>query len=142
MTVTLDRSGQPEGDIAETVFFFDSGDPASLDLTASVEIDPVILRPMMSPDILWIPGTTICGNPTGVVTAIVTDHSSIASVVVHWSPTGGNQVTSPIINSGSVYLTTIGPFVVPGNIAVQIVATDTRGNTESAQVTFTVVPCP
>lgn len=89
---------------------------------------------MGSPNILGIPGSTVCRIPTGVVSAIVTDDSPIASAAPRWSPSGGDELTTPMAGSGSVYSTTIGPFVVSGSLTATIVATDIRGNSQTEQV--------
>jgi RNA polymerase sigma factor (sigma-70 family) len=140
ITISIDRTGLPEGDLGGTAHFTGEGTTVPLALLASVEVAPVFVRAATSPaTVVRDPGPA-CPPVTATqttISVIVTDDSGVASVVALWS--SGPTPLPPV--GGDGYAATFGPFVSPGTITFTIVATDTRGNTLQAPVSVDVVSC-
>ena len=125
LTVSIDRSGLPEGvTAAGTLSVTAEGHTVTADLSADVEHPPDLVVAEI-PSSLKVKVTTGCQGLVGRVGVDVSDESGIASVVASWA--GG----SVALNAASAlrWQGNLGPFFAEGVHDVTIVATDTRGNT-------------
>lgn len=143
INISMDRSGWAEGDYADTLAIVGDDDDESVQISGSVEIAPVFLRPQARPDTVFIPNTRVCGPSTTTISVIVQDDAAIDEVYVRWDPAGGNGVRTELVYQGNnVYSAQIGPFVAPGDVSPTITATDSRGNSSTTDVALIAVQCP
>jgi len=123
LTITFDRTGMPEGDVATEVQIAAGGRTSTLKFRARVERAPVI---SMSP----INGNGPCY--TGVVISLfITDESPFGTPTATWSgPTSG---TIPLQSNGEGAF--YGSWILPtlnGLYTYDIEVVDSRGNSSSA----------
>jgi RNA polymerase sigma factor (sigma-70 family) len=110
--------------------------------------DPVVVPPPPTappdttpPRIGTVTGPTSlsCAQPTGTVTAVVADATSVNLTWVNASPAGSRAMT----RSGDVWTATLGPFTsTSGAASFVVVATDAAGNQARVSRPFVLSPCP
>ncbi len=130
--VSLDRTGQAEGDLARDLSVRTEVGSEVVLLRASVEHPPVVtlVRALRS--------VTCNASPTVSVT--VADESTIRGVVATWigpGPTGTSAMTE---RSGG-WIGRVGPLTVNGTWAYTVTATDVRGNVGSLTGIVIVTGC-
>lgn len=142
VAVSMARGGVDEGSSMSSVSFSGQHDSTSLTITGRTEIAPAFLRPVARPNIVRIPSSPICGAALSTISVIVTDDSPIESVIIGWGPTGGSPVTSPMTPAGNgVYVASVGPFYIQGDVSPTITATDSRGNSASTTAELFSLAC-
>ena len=134
LTVSLDRSQLPEGDIEEVAAIGGDGGSGDVVVLARVERPPVI-------EIVRAPTTVPCRTSVvPVVAAAIDDESELVDVKLEWSGPGddGENDMSTDGNQGWIGRLELDP--VPGMWNYTVTATDARGN--SAVATAEVDFCP
>ncbi|HZD22640.1 MAG TPA: hypothetical protein VE569_04470, partial [Acidimicrobiia bacterium] len=137
--VLLDRENMVEGEMNESIRVAWEGEPVVIAVTASQIDDPILHAPQADPSTVQVKG---CGNTTTKVSVRVRDRSPLASVVVRWSPDGGDTTETPMLEvGGDFFEATIGPFTTVHTAAVKIVATDEMGYAGGATISVEVTAC-
>jgi hypothetical protein len=139
VTVTLDRTGLPEGDISTLVNVSTSaGATAAITLTARVEHPPVftVLGPTGT-----IAACNFANNPP--LSVQFSDESPIATMTVHWDlPAPGDlPLTLRAFDVAVGYLGIQNPK--EGTYPWSVTITDSRGNSTTVKESFSIVYlCP
>lgn len=143
VTVSVDRSGAPEGELSGVVAFTEPGSSsAEVDLSAAIERPPVIRRPSAQPAFVYVVDGSTCGSQVAVISAIVTDESPLVSVALVWGVAGGTENTTQMTFEGNnVFEGVVGPFEITGDVSPRIVAVDSRGNAASTSAQLASVSC-
>ena len=134
LTVSLDRSQLPEGDIVEAASIGGDGGGGDVVVLARVERSPVI-------DIVRAPTTIPCRTSVvPVVAAAIDDESELVDVTLEWSGPGDDGETDMSTDGTGGWIGRLQLDPVPGLWRYTVTAVDARGNSADAggEVTF----CP
>jgi hypothetical protein len=141
--VALERETIEEGEIAETITVAWDGGSVGVSVVGAQLGNPIMHNPQARPSTVQVDGGSGCSDIRTTVSVRVRDSSTLASVVVRWSPDGGGTREEPMSDvGGDVYEAVIGPFTAAQSAEVRMVATDELGNAGGASVTVAVVACP
>ncbi|MFZ0013948.1 MAG: hypothetical protein WAL25_07515, partial [Acidimicrobiia bacterium] len=141
--VALDRETIQEGEITETITVAWEGGSVDIAVVGTHVGNPIMHNPQARPPTVQVDGGSGCSEIRTTVSVRVSDTSTLASVVVRWSPDGGATREEPMSDvGGDVYEAVIGPFTAPQSAEVRMVATDELGNAGGASVTVAVLACP
>jgi hypothetical protein len=135
VTVSAERAGLPEGSSQGGLTVrWDEGTVA-IAVTASRETPPTIGAVSVV--------RTACGQGgrTVYVSLPVQDEAGVASVSLAWSGPGRSGTTALSVAGGDVWAGPIGPFPAGGQVQLEVVATDTRGNEATRNSSIPVDPC-
>jgi hypothetical protein len=85
-----------------------------------------------------------CGQAgrTVYVSVPIQDQSGVASASLAWSGPGRSGTSALSGVAGDVWAGSLGPFAAGGQVQLEVVATDTRGNQGRRSGSITVDPCP
>jgi hypothetical protein len=121
----------PEGPTAGAVRVSWPGGSVQVRVRATVERPPRIGERTATPPRIETssPG---CQGGTALVQAAVEDESGLAAVVLEW---GNGPTRAPMTQRSGSWFARLGPVPEPGTVPWRIVATDSRGNTATAQGT-------
>jgi hypothetical protein len=135
LSVSVSRDGLPEGDADGTVELAWGGPARTVAVALGVEHAPELGGLSAFPAQLRV---LPCTPSASSVQATVRDESPLASVVLRW---GGQQV--PMAFRNGAWSARLGPVPDPGMVPWEVVASDARGNSASAQgPEVQVLGCP
>jgi len=129
LTVSADRTGLPEGTAAGAVRLSWPGGSTQVRVQLVVEHPPRIGERTATPSRLVVAGAG-CTGTTALVEAAVDDESGLATVVLEW---GDGPTRVAMAQRSGTWFARLGPVPKPGTVPWRIVATDTRGNTATAE---------
>ena len=134
VTVSLDRSQLPEGDIEAVASIGGDGGSGDVVVLARVERPPLI-------DIVRAPTTLPCRTSVvPVVAAAIDDESELVDVTLEWSGPGDDGENDMTTDGNQGWIGRLELDPVPGTWNYAVTATDARGN--SATATGEVDFCP
>lgn len=130
ITVAVDRSGQPEGDLTGALTFGGNGGSANVAVVGRVERGPTVsISTTPSPLGTMYTPSAGCVPVTASISAVVADESRIGSVALHWRGPGGAPASSvPMTLRVDRWVAPLGPFTAGGALEWWVRATDARGN--------------
>ncbi|HZC99541.1 MAG TPA: sigma-70 family RNA polymerase sigma factor [Actinomycetes bacterium] len=131
LAVGADRTGLPEGTAASAVQLSWPGGSIQVRVQVAVEHPPRIGERTATPSQIEVSGSG-CAGSTALVQAAVDDESGLAAVVLEW---GDGPSRVPMAQRSGTWFARLGPVPEPGMVPWRIVATDTRGNTATADGT-------
>lgn len=140
LTVVLNRSGLVEGAVRGTleISAAPTGGSFRLPLSGSVNNPPRIELRSVSDTLAYSGAEANCLPQTGRVSALVTDDSGVASVVLRWSDGGNHSVT---LSQDGMWYGSYGPFSAVRAYTLTVTATDVNRNAEALRFTVSVVSC-
>jgi RNA polymerase sigma factor (sigma-70 family) len=136
VTVSAQRAGLPEGaSQGALTVAWDEGTVA-VAITAARETPPEIgsvsvVRSGCSP-----------AGRTVYVSVPIRDESGVASASLAWNGPGRSGTSTLSAVGGDLWAGSLGPFPAGGQVHLEVVATDTRGNEARRSGSITVDPCP
>ncbi len=144
VTITLNRAGFSEGDIAGTLDFVGNGSMVVVDVSGSVETPPVIDFVSTTVSTIQAEGEG-CPADRAVLEVGASDDTGVAAVTARFSLDGSSAETedSLSVNSQGVWsgiITGVQQGAVP-QLDIVVVAIDERGNTAEATWSLLVIPC-
>lgn len=129
VVVTLARSRVAEGAIRATVALESDGGSASVAVTGSHDVAPVVSVRRPSVPGLLTNSSPSCSPTQTSISATVADESAIAAVTLHWSgpgsAPGGSQ---PMALRSGAWTAPLGRFSTIGTVTYWVTARDSRGN--------------
>jgi RNA polymerase sigma factor (sigma-70 family) len=128
LTVTADRAGLAEGTASGAVQLAWQGGSTRVRVQLAVERPPRIGQLTATPMEILVPSPG-CAGTTALAQAVVDDESGLASVVLEW---GDGPTRVPMTERSGTWFAQLGPVAKPATIPWRVVATDTRGNTATA----------
>jgi RNA polymerase sigma factor (sigma-70 family) len=136
LTIRADRSGLAEGRSTGSLVITWDGGSVTVKVSVVEERGPVVGSPRVLRSTCTSTGRMV------VVTASVSDESTLSSVRLSWTgPSGAGSATMRL--GGSGWTAQMGPFPVGGSVTMHVTATDARGNTtRGPSSTVNVDPCP
>jgi len=136
VTVSADRAGLPEGQSQGALTVTWDKGTAQIAVAAARETPPVVgavsvVRSGCSP-----------AGRTVYVSVPIRDESGVASASLAWSGPGRSGTSTLSGVAGDVWTGSLGPFPAGGQVQLEVVAIDTRGNEARRSSSITVDPCP
>jgi RNA polymerase sigma factor (sigma-70 family) len=136
VTVSAERAGLPEGPSqgALTVTWDDG--TVTVAVTAARETPPAIGAVSVVRSACGPAGRTV------YVSVPIQDESGVASASLTWNGPGRSGTSTLSGVAGDLWAGSLGPFAAGGQVQLEVLATDTRGNEGRRSSSIAVDPCP
>ena len=141
--IIFNRQQATEGDYEGVLILEGEDQIIRVDLSAEVEIPPIIEYLFSDPKIVYITNSN-CGNGTATIAAKVSDNSQLIAVEAEWTRNGIDLITTPLqLTNNQVWIASLAGFetgAVPSvNVTLRVL--DSRGNESSANTVIGVRLC-
>jgi hypothetical protein len=141
--IIFNRQQATEGDYEGVLILEGEDQIIRVDLSAEVEIPPIIEYLFSDPKIVYITNSN-CGNGTATIAAKVSDNSQLMAVEAEWTRNGIDLITTPLqLTNNQVWVASLAGFetgAVPSvNVTLRVL--DSRGNESSANTVIGVRLC-
>jgi len=136
VTVSAQRGGLPEGSSQGGLTVTWDDGTVAIAVTAARETPPTIGAVSVVRSACGQAGRTV------YVSVPIQDEAGVASASLTWSGPGrsGTSVLSGV--GGDLWAGSLGPFSAGGQVQLEVVAADTRGNQAQRTGSITIDPCP
>lgn len=137
LSLAIDRSSAPEGEVVTTIRVLAGGAPTEINLEAEIPKGPEIAGVVVDPPNLYV-GTCGVEPSTSALSATVTGGTGDITVVAR-TPSGD----IPLTPAGEQWTGAVGPLDTIGDVPVTVVATDGIGKVAtSVPVIVNAAECP
>ena len=143
LKILFERTQPVEGDFNGVLTLEGNGQLIQVNLSAQIEIPPVIEFFYSDPKVVYITNTN-CGNSEATLGASISDDNNLSKVEVEWTRNNTDVITTPLqFVNNQIWIASLSGFetgAVP-NIEAKLIATDSRGNQSQATTIVEVRLC-
>ncbi len=141
--ILFGRTQPVEGDFNGVLTIEGNGQLIQVNLSAQIEIPPVIESFYSDPKVVYITNTN-CGNSEATLGASIYDDANLSQVEIEWTRNNIDIITTPLqFVNNQIWIASLSGFepgAVP-SIEAKLTATDSRGNQSQASTIVGVRLC-
>ena len=143
LKILFERTQPVEGDFNGVLTLEGNGQLIQVNLSAQIEIPPVIEFFYSDPKVVYISNTN-CGSSEATLGASIYDDANLSQVEIEWTRNNIDIITTPLqLVSNQIWIASLSGFetgAVP-SIEAKLTATDSRGNQSQASTIVGVRLC-
>ncbi len=143
LKILFERTQPVEGDFNGVLTIEGNGQLIQVNLSAQIEIPPVIEFFYSDPKVVYISNTN-CGSSEATLGASIYDDANLSQVEIEWTRNNIDIITTPLqLVSNQIWIASLSGFetgAVP-SIEAKLTATDSRGNQSQASTIVGVRLC-
>ena len=143
LKILFERTQPVEGDFNGVLTLEGNGQLIQVNLSAQIEIPPVIEFFYSDPKVVYISNTN-CGSSEATLGASIYDDADLSQVEIEWTGNNIDMITTPLqLVSNQIWIASLSGFetgAVP-SIEAKLTVTDSRGNQSQASTIVGVRLC-